>query len=414
MKKLCSVLVIFAIAFFLCGFAPKETTYFTLYYETEKIVVTEKMLSPAWHNYDSHRDFTKGKTVFERATTATSISKDFPEIWQILKKIQGEINRPAFDGNINFNPNREKKFWVTDARNGIEMDIGTASKEILTALKTKTHADIIIRTNEIPHKTEKQMLEKIGSRSQYSTRFDAGNQSRSNNIARSVACFNGLVLPPGEKLSYNRTVGPRTAERGYEEAKIIVDGEFVPGIGGGVCQTSTTLFNAAMLAGLTILKSQNHSLPISYVPLGRDAMVSSAVDLALENNTGAPVYFETGIKNGNNVFVNIYGNKLGKKKYVPVTEVTEKPMEVEVVGNRPRDTEGYRKIILDSGVPARFVKTYIETYDAGKLISKKLVRKSSYKGRTEILKFEKIPEEVVVITNPDESIQPLATHLQTH
>jgi len=391
MKKLCAVLAVFTIWFFMCGFAPKETEYFTIHYHNKRIVVSDATLRPAWYNLENYIRFTNGKTIYGRALAATSISKDFPEIYQILKKIEREVEREVFDGNINFDPNREEKFWVTDALDGIEMDVAAATREIMLALKNKKHADIVIRTKEIKHRAGKEVLSKIDLRAQYSTRFDAGNLSRSRNIERSTACFNGLVLQADEVLSFNRVVGSRTVARGYEEAKIIVDGEFVPGIGGGVCQTSTTLFNAALLSGLSVTQSHNHSLPISYVPLGRDAMVSSAVDLTFQNNTGAPVYFETGIEKGNRVFVKIYGDNLDKTKYKPVTEVTSKPQEVEVVGTKPNNVDGYRRIIIENGEPARSVKTYLEIYNGDRLVNKKLIRKSNYKGQTEVVRYEPIP-----------------------
>jgi len=396
MKRLCIVLAIFVFVFFLCGFAHKEPVYFTLHYDNQKIIVNDTLLKPKWFNQESHQDFTKGKTIYQRAETSKSIKDDFPEIYQILRKIELEIERKAFDGNINFDPSAKEKFWITDARNGIEMDIALASFEILAALKNKTHADIIIKTKNVPHKTEKQVLDKVGLRAEYSTRFDAGNRSRSGNIRRSAECFNGLVLLPGEILSFNKTVGPRTAERGYEEAKIIIDGEFVQGIGGGVCQTSTTLFNAALLSGLTIIESHNHSLPISYVPAGRDAMVSSVVDLVLQNNTGATVYVEAGIEKSNRVFFKVYGNKLGNATFKPKTEVTQKAQEVEVIGAVPSCMDEYRKVVIESGYPARSARTYLEAYNGNTLANKKLVRKSHYKGKTEIVKYEKIPEPVAL------------------
>ena len=397
MKKLCFVLAIFVIGAFLCGFAPKETKYFTLHYEGQKIVVTDRTLKPAWYNFDSYTDFVKGRTIYQRAEQAKTISKDFPEIYKILKKIERTVERDTFDGNIHFDPNAEQKFWVTGAQDGIEMDVAAAAKEILAALKNKKHADIIIKTKLVPHKTEKKVLSKIVLRAQYSTRFDAGNVGRSSNIKRSVECFNGNILAPREELSFNKTVGARTAARGYAEAKVIMDGEFVPGIGGGVCQTSTTLFNAALLSGLCVVESHNHSLPISYVQLGRDAMVSSVVDLVLRNNTGASIYIEAGVQNGNTVYVKIYGANLGNIRYKPVAEVSAKPQEVEVIGETPTSMEGYRKIVIEKGVPARSAKTYLEAYSGNRLVNKKLVRKSNYKGKVEIIKYEQIP-----LTQPDE------------
>jgi len=399
MKKLCVVLTVITVGIFLCGFTSKETVYFTIHYDAQSIAVTDKTLKPKWFNQESHQDFTKNRTVYQRAEIADSIENDFPEIHQILKRIERDIEHKAFDGNVNFDPARTEKFWITNAQNGIEMNVALASFEILAALKNRTHADIVIKTKNVPHKTERHVLEGLGLRAEYSTPFDAGNRSRSGNIKRSAECFNGLTLLPGEVLSFNRTVGPRTAARGYEEAKIIVDGEFVQGIGGGVCQTSTTLFNAALLSGLSIVESHNHSLPISYVPAGRDAMVSSAVDLILQNNTSAAVYIESGIEKNNRIFFKVYGNKLGSSSYKPKVEVTQKPLEIEAIGAVPSDMDGYRKVVVQSGYPAKSAKTYLEVYDGSNLVKTKLVRKSNYKGKAEIIRYEEIPEPIVLTSS---------------
>jgi len=387
--------------------ARNDSVYFTIHYSGEKIVVTDALLKPKWFNQESHMDFTKGKTIYERAEGSKSIKKDFPEIHQILKRIEREVERKAVDGEINFRPldcrvadaprndaPHGGRFWVTGAKNGVEMDVELASFEILMALKNKTHADIVIKTKVVPHRTEKQVLSAVGLRAEFSTKFDAGNRCRSGNIRRSAECFNGLVLPQGEVLSFNRVVGPRTAVRGYEEAKIIVDGEFVQGVGGGVCQTSTTLFNAALLSGLDVVSSHNHSLPISYVPAGRDAMVSSIADLGLRNNTGGTVYFEAGVDKGNRVFFKVYGNKLGNVTFKPKTEVTSKPQEVEVIGVVPESLEEYEKIVVESGYPAKSARTYLEVYEGGSLVKRKLVRKSNYKGKVQVVRYERIPEIV--------------------
>jgi vancomycin resistance protein YoaR len=172
--------------------------------------------------------------------------------------------------------------------------------------------------------------------------------------------FNGLVISNGQTASFNKIVGKRTAEAGFKEAKIIVDGEFVPGIGGGVCQASTTIFNALLLSGLKIETSHNHSLPISYVPIGRDAMVSSCADLVFTNNTGGNLYFETGTTR-NTAWIKIYGNKTSVQ-YKPRTTVTEMPLKD------------------DECDPARKSTTYLDAYRDGRLVHTKLIRKSSYRS----------------------------------
>lgn len=124
----------------------------------------------------------------------------------------------------------------------------------------------------------------------FSTHFRPGERNRSHNIRLAAAAIDGLILLPGDVFSYNETVGRRTRARGYRLAPQIVDGEMVPGIGGGVCQVSTTLYNAALLADLQIVERRHHQLPVKYVPSGRDATVADGyLDLRFRNGLARPV-----------------------------------------------------------------------------------------------------------------------------
>lgn len=127
--------------------------------------------------------------------------------------------------------------------------------------------------------------------SSFTTFFDGSNYARSHNIRLAAKLINGTILQSGGKFSFNGTVGARTAERGFKKANIIQDGEFVAGYGGGVCQVSTTLFNAALRAGCEITEFHPHSLAVSYVPPSFDAMVSgSYFDLKFENTARRTLY----------------------------------------------------------------------------------------------------------------------------
>ena len=127
--------------------------------------------------------------------------------------------------------------------------------------------------------------------SSFTTYFDGENEDRAHNIKLAASLINGTIIQSGGKFSFNGTVGPRTAERGFKTAKIIEKGEFVEGIGGGVCQVSTTLFNAAILAGCTVTEFHPHSLAVGYVPPSFDAMVSgNYYDLKFENPSNNTLY----------------------------------------------------------------------------------------------------------------------------
>ena len=137
--------------------------------------------------------------------------------------------------------------------------------------------------------------------SSYTTYFNQEEKDRSQNIAIAASLIDGIILQAYGEFSFNQTVGRRTAETGFKQAKIIVNGEYVLGVGGGVCQVSTTLYNAALKSGLTVTEFHPHSLRVGYVAPSRDAMVSSQSDLKLYNPYSHPVrlqatVFEGGVK----------------------------------------------------------------------------------------------------------------------
>ncbi len=161
-----------------------------------------------------------------------------------------------------------------------------AVQEMLPKLEP-TPVPIIEGKKRVPDEELAKVKEVV---SEYTTRFSAGNRPRSSNIQLAASFFNGQVLMPGDKLSYNDTVGRRTIKRGFKVAGVYINGKHDTGVGGGICQVSTTLYNAALFANLGIPQRQNHSLPVPYVPLGRDATVDFGnIDLVLQNTTDAPI-----------------------------------------------------------------------------------------------------------------------------
>ncbi|RFU62697.1 VanW family protein [Bacillus sp. V59.32b] len=137
----------------------------------------------------------------------------------------------------------------------------------------------------------------IGS---YTTNFNPSVTGRTTNIQLSANILDGVILGPGDRLYFNQFVGERTPARGYQKAKEIVNKEFIEGIGGGICQTSSTLFNAVDKAGLKILQRSNHSKSVGYVPVGRDATVSwGGKDFKFENSKPYPVMIRTDVNRQN-------------------------------------------------------------------------------------------------------------------
>lgn len=153
----------------------------------------------------------------------------------------------------------------------------------------------------------------------YVTYFNSNNKHRYTNIKLATQAINNYVVLPGETFSFNRVVGVRTRGRGYMPAKVIVRGEFSEGIGGGICQISSTLFNAVDRAGLTIVERYSHSRSVPYVPSGRDATVNwGGPDFSFKNNYNQPVLIRAQALPGR-VYVSIYSSEhiQHKPRHVP-------------------------------------------------------------------------------------------------
>jgi vancomycin resistance protein YoaR len=156
--------------------------------------------------------------------------------------------------------------------------------------------------------------------SQYITYFNSGNKNRSHNIALAAKAINNFVVFPGEIFSFNQVVGKRTKEKGYLQASVIVRGELSEGIGGGICQVSSTLFNAIDGAGLQIVQRYSHSRNVPYVLPGRDATVSwDGPDFLFKNQYNQPILI-LAYSDGGRMFITIYSSDVieYKPRVVPI------------------------------------------------------------------------------------------------
>ncbi|WNR43304.1 VanW family protein [Paenibacillus roseipurpureus] len=164
----------------------------------------------------------------------------------------------------------------------------------------------------------------------YVTYFNSRNHHRFTNLKLASQAINNYVVQPNETFSFNRVVGVRTPSRGYLPAKIIVRGEFSEGIGGGICQISSTLFNAVDRAGLTIIERYSHSRSVPYVPHGRDATVNwGGPDFSFRNDYNQPILIRARALDGR-VYVSISSSDVINYKPRHVQGVTETiPEEIE-------------------------------------------------------------------------------------
>ena len=224
-------------------------------------------------------------------------------------------------------------FVITDEQVGYEMDTDSVYNDSKAVVDTMDSGNVEIKMKELQPKITRAENEKatslIGS---YYTTFTSGNAGRNENLRVGCANINGTELAPGDVFSMNVELGPQTYENGYRDAAVIVNGKIEDGLAGGVCQITSTLYNAVILAELQIVERSNHSLAVSYVPLGQDAAIAGDYkDIKFKNNTDYPVYIEAYIS-GNKLIANVYGHEIhDSSRQVKfenvVNSVIEKPAE---------------------------------------------------------------------------------------
>jgi vancomycin resistance protein YoaR len=181
----------------------------------------------------------------------------------------------------------------------------------------------------------------------FSTTLTGSLPERTRNLALAAAALDGLVLRPGEELSFNRAVGPRTAERGYLAAPVILREERQVQVGGGVCQVASTLFDAALLAGLGVVERHRHSSPVDYVALGEDATIAwGAKDLRLRNDLEQDVRLRVSVV-GLTLSARVEGAEAGAETFELVTERRDSPAPDDVAGLPGHEVELYRVRLRD-------------------------------------------------------------------
>lgn len=261
---------------------------------------------------------------------------------------------------------------------GVEIDDSEA-KRIFEENKDNTGSYKIPAKITYPEVTASYLEDKYVNKiiAKYTTSFAGSSADRITNIALAASKIDGYVLNPGKRFSYNQVVGPRTAAAGFKNAHVYVGTKVVDGIGGGICQVSSTLYNAVVLADLKTVTRVNHSIPVSYVPLGRDATVSyGTIDYVFENNKPYPVSIKAKTE-GNTLTVSIVGTS--EMDYT--VEFTSEFLSSIPYGTAETEDdtipEGERKIV-SPGSNGSVYQSYRIYKRNGKVYDKKPESKSRY------------------------------------
>lgn len=299
---------------------------------------------------------------------------------EVVNGICSLLDRPPAEPYAVFNTEGEP-FTYFSGSDGVECDRIKLNADIDASL-SGNFEDVHVKMRTVKRRNTvdkiKAQTVKISS---FTTRFDASNTDRSGNIALAAQKISGIRVESGGVFSFNGAVGARTEESGFKPAKIIEDGKFVLGYGGGVCQASTTVYNAALLAGLEIVEYHPHSLQVGYVSPSRDAMVSgSYFDLKFKNNRLTPIYVRVNCNLGS-ITCTIYGESDGFKYTVEsvVTGKVARPQAVVVTGDEDK--------ILTYGRDGTKSEAYLVKSGGGETF-RTLLRKDSYRAVADVVQVK--------------------------
>lgn len=234
---------------------------------------------------------------------------DTDRLEAVVTDLAGQFNIAS--QNANFIIDQQDQVVITPSQNGQQINIEPLAEKLLKRLLNSSNITLSLpmETTTPEYKTaDIEAMGITGLLASYTTSYDATLVNRAYNIKVAANALDGLMVAPDEKVSFNEVVGPRSSEAGYKSAGVIVNDQLVDGVGGGVCQVSTTLYNAVLLAGLELIERHNHSLPVTYVPVGQDAtVVYGALDFRFYNSTSHCVYLKTEVKT-NQLTIKIFGN----------------------------------------------------------------------------------------------------------
>ena len=240
----------------------------------------------------------------------------------------------------------------------------------------------------------------------YSTTYASSNYNRSTNISLAASAVNGTVLMPGETFSYNGTLGQRTTAKGYREAGAYVNGQVSTEVGGGICQVSSTLYNAALLCNLEIVARTNHSFEPSYVPAGQDATVSwKSPDFQFKNNREYPIKLVASAGGGRVTFI-IYGVKSNDDYEVKIqsSKTGSIPFSTQYVNDDSLPV-GTTKVTQSGSNGCRSV-TYKILYKNGQEVSRTLINSDTYNPHNQVIAKGTKPVEVQPVPTPTPSPDP--------
>lgn len=311
------------------------------------------------------------------------------EVKAEVKAIAQKWDVPAKNGSISGFDKSTGTFVYSGEEKGIAVDQDQLTADILEQIKAKNYkaaipAAVKETDPEITKEQAKELYQVIGT---YSTTTTA-NSDRNKNIELASIALNGLILQPGEEFSFNKATGERSSEKGYRPAGAYLNGVLIEEPGGGVCQVSSTLYNAVVFAGLTTTERHAHSYEPSYVTPGEDAMVSfGGPDMKFINNSSSAIAIRTSFSD-RKLKISVVGIPI-LEKGVTLSMTSKKTTELDAPEPIYEEDQtmqpGEEKVIKQETKGSRWVTNLVTKKD-GKVVSDEFFHNSTYRGKSATIK----------------------------
>ena len=347
----------------------------------------------------------------EPAVRYTTLTYDLSSVNQIISQIKAEVDQAPVSATRVDDETKWPPFSYTDDVPGQELDISGLNERICGMVDRLESGVVDLTPTPVEAPITRKYLEgQIVQLSSFETSIGkTGNyvEARHENIRIGTEKFNHLIIKSGEQVSFNKIAGKRTAANGYQPALELAYGEYREGYGGGICQVSSTLYNAVVNAGLEVKTRYQHSLPSSYVALGLDATVQDdRLDFVFKNNTNADIYIESEYYKGKNNYYRCKFTIYGRPDPNGYTYKLESVVKEELAIPEPTiipDKDAQYVVYDDEthqtsdGAKGYVVDVYLVTMDAkGLEVSRKLQYTDTYKAQTPRVYVGVTPRETPV------------------
>lgn len=366
---------------------------------------TQQALEQAWQNGHAGNIFERQKTMAAlleqpyETYTAIPVAGNTQVIDDLLLTIKNSVYRAPQDAKLlNFDPNKDDPFIFQPEVYGRMLDIQPLKETIYRMVSRMESGDLQVEPTVIyPTVTVADLRPNYTMLANVTTQIDKhSTDNRTNNLIRACELINGKVVQPGKKFSFNSTVGPRSIKNGFYEAIEYAYGVETMGVGGGVCQVSSTLYLATLRSGMEIVHREPHSKEVSYTIYGQDATVNyegKKIDFVFRNGTDYPIYITASVeddparKNRYLCRVRIFGHTLGEDTFYDLESITTQVLKPTDEIIYDKDKTGEHVVYTDqtkrksNGKEGYVVETYRSKVVNGVEVEKELISTDTYKAQ---------------------------------